>query len=310
MILRGAISALALLGSLPATALTLEFPALAAEVAATTASHASHFLPLAPFSEDRIHGVTAEGAVQQQSWKVGTGSLTTMQIMAPLRDQLQSAGFEPLFECEARVCGGFDFRYNIDVLPEPDMHVNLGDFRYLTAKRETEGAPEYAGLIVSRSANAGFVQLTRVGAPQETPVISTSTKAPAVPVIATGAVGEMLQKNGHATLDDLVFKTGSSQLGDEAFTSLNDLAEFLRTNPSQRVVLVGHTDAEGALDANIALSRRRAEAVLERLVARLGVEGAQVAAEGVGFLAPRASNLTEEGRTKNRRVEVVLTSTQ
>ena len=76
------------------------------------------------------------------------------------------------------------------------------------------------------------------------------------------------------------------------------------------MVLVGHTDAEGALEGNIALSKRRATAVMERLVSVYGVEAAQVSADGVGFLSPLASNLTADGRAQNRRVEVVLTSTE
>jgi len=308
MSLRGLLLGLTCLAPLPAMALTLEFPALSTEVADKDEPFATYFLPLAPYGEEEFEGVVAEGAVRQKSWRVGAGGLTTMQILAPLRDQLAAAGYEPLFECADRVCGGFDFRFNIDVLPEPDMHVNLGDFRYLAARKD--GAmPEYAALVVSRSDNAGFVQLTRIGAPDAT-AITTSTKTPVVPIIETGAVGEMLRGNGHATLDDLVFKTGSSELGDAEFASLADLAEFLRANPSLRVVLVGHTDAEGALQTNIALSRKRASAVVSRLIERHGVDAAQVSADGVGYLAPRASNLTPEGRTQNRRVEVILTSTQ
>jgi outer membrane protein OmpA-like peptidoglycan-associated protein len=71
------------------------------------------------------------------------------------------------------------------------------------------------------------------------------------------------------------------------------------------VVLVGHTDASGGLAANVALGAKRADAIRARLVAS-GVPTAQVSAEGAGYLAPRASNLTDEGRRLNRRVEVVL----
>ncbi len=308
MSLRGLLLGLTCLAPLPAAALTLEFPALSTEVADKDEAFSTYFLPTSPFGEAEFVGVVAEGAVSQKSWRVGAGALTTMQILEPLREQLVAAGYETLFECEAQICGGFDFRFNIDVLPEPDMHVNLGDFRYLAARKDGE-VPEYAALIVSRSDNAGFVQLTRIGAPNATEV-TASTKAPVVPIIETGAIGERLRGHGHATLDDLVFKTGSSELGDETFSSLADLAEFLRANPSLKVTLVGHTDAEGALEVNIALSRKRASAVVTRLVERHSIDRAQISFDGVGYLAPRATNLTPEGRTQNRRVEVILTSTQ
>ena len=74
--------------------------------------------------------------------------------------------------------------------------------------------------------------------------------------------------------------------------------------------MVGHTDAEGTLSGNLELSKKRAASVLERLVSAYRVPRAQLEAAGVGYLVPRASNLTEGGRDQNRRVEVVLTSTR
>ncbi|MDJ0826288.1 MAG: OmpA family protein [Rhodobacter sp.] len=295
-----------------AQALSLEFPALATPMAEQSESKDSYFVPTTPFQDGSVIGITAEGAVTQQSWKVGGGSLTTLQILAPLREQLGDAGYETIYECEAQICGGFDFRYEIDILPEPDMHVNLGDYRYHAARRAHDEGPEYAVLIVSRSANAGFVQLTRVGRAQPEAAATTSTKTPApnASLAPTGPIGDQLEAHGHATLDDLYFQTGSSELGPDSFASLASLAEYLAARPDRRVVLVGHTDAQGALDRNVALSERRARAVMERLIKQHDVPAGQVDAKGVGYLAPRASNLTEEGRAQNRRVEAILTSTE
>lgn len=291
------------------SALTLDLPRPADTLAQRSSAGASVFLPTEPFTEGQLNGLAPEGAVTHQSWRVGAPGVTTMQILAPLRAQLEAAGFELLFECEAALCGGFDFRYRLDVLPEPEMHVNFGDYRYLSARRDQGGRREYASLIVSRSANAGFVQLTRVGAGLQA-TITTSTKAPPPTTVAAGPVGAQLEASGHATLDDLVFKRGKAQLGDEDFASLQSLASYLSARPDRTVVLVGHTDSEGSLEGNIALSKRRARAVVDRLVEGYGVDRRQVSADGVGFLSPRATNLTREGRALNRRVEVVLSSTE
>lgn len=310
------ISALALAAALPLSAQELRFPAEADRNATRVLNEDSQFLPTAPFADGRIEGINAEGQVQQTAWKVGDGSLSTMQMFGPLRDQFLAAGFEEMFECDTRACGGFDFRYGIDVMPEPDMHVNLGDFRYFSAKRVgADGTPEYVSLIVSRSAKTGFVQLTRIGNPEAVaPEFTATTKALAPPSVTApdtlGSIAEQLETNGHATLLDLSFRTGSSELEAADFASLETLAAYLKANPTRRIMLVGHTDAEGPLSNNIVLSRKRATAVMLRLIEAYGVLPTQVNADGVGFLAPRASNLTPEGRTQNRRVEVILTSTQ
>jgi OOP family OmpA-OmpF porin len=76
------------------------------------------------------------------------------------------------------------------------------------------------------------------------------------------------------------------------------------------VALVGHTDSSGTLGGNIALSKQRAGSVLERLVSDYGANRRQLEAEGMGYLSPIANNLTETGREANRRVEVIITSSE
>ncbi|MGR3292189.1 MAG: OmpA family protein, partial [Paracoccaceae bacterium] len=243
-------------------------------------------------------------------------TLTTLQMITPLRDQLTEDGYEILLDCETDQCGGFDFRFEINILAEPDMHVDLGDFRYLSARRsDATGSDEYVSLIVSRGGTAGFIQMTRIGDPDDQPaVIVASSKSAEPGLVQTslpeGELERLLTTVGRAPLEDLSFLTGSSQLGDEKFASLEELAAYLNSHPGKSVALVGHTDAEGSLVNNLALSKNRAAAVVRRLVSEYSIPQYQLEAAGVGYLAPRASNLTESGRTQNRRVEVVLNSTQ
>jgi OOP family OmpA-OmpF porin len=111
-------------------------------------------------------------------------------------------------------------------------------------------------------------------------------------------------------LADLSFETGSSRLSAGPFPALDELAAYMAANPGRSVTLVGHTDASGALEPNVALSRARARAVRERLIADYGIAAGRIAADGVGYLMPLAPNVTEEGRALNRRVEAVVTSTE
>ena len=114
---------------------------------------------------------------------------------------------------------------------------------------------------------------------------------------------------GAVALDDLIFASGKAVLQDQDYASLAALAAWLKANPTQRVTLVGHTDATGSLAANTALSKQRAAAVRDWLIRHYGVAGAQIDAQGAGYLSPRATTQTPEGRALNRRVDVMLTST-
>lgn len=275
-------------------------------------------MPTAPFDGKTLPVRSVEGAVDQRAYQLEAPDLTTLAILAPLREQILAAGFRVILDCEARDCGGFDFRYGTEVLPEPDMHVDLGDFRFLSAERGDEAV----SILVSRSALTGYVQITRVTA---APLVDApQPDAPPQPVIdldvgadrsmeaqpGDAAIGAALDVAGAAVLDDLVFASGSASLAEGDYASLAAVAAWLEANPEGTIALVGHTDASGSLTANIALSERRAEAVAQVLLDRYGADRDRIAAEGVGFLAPRATNQTEDGRQKNRRVEVIVTSTR
>ncbi len=305
MILRAAL----VLSVLPglAGAVSLHFPANATEEVVEVTPMDSYSIPVGPWKDGAIPTVVAEGAVSRSAWRIGAAGLTTLQILAPLRDQLTAAGFEILFECQTDDCGGFDFRFGTEVLPPPRMEVDLGDFRFLS----TRNGAEVVSLMVSRTAQAGFVQVIRVGPPEEAaPVVTEAPVMTAPSDQPPTDFATQLDQAGHVVLTDLTFETGSAQLAPGPYPSLVSLAEYLKANPTRTVALVGHTDASGSLDGNIALSKRRAGSVLERLVSVYGIPRSQLDAEGMGYLAPVASNLTEAGREANRRVEVIVTSTE
>ena len=250
-----------------------------------------------------------EGAIRQQAMRLANSSRTTLQLIDPLRTTLADLGYTEIFTCADASCGGFDFRFQLDLLGEPDMHVDLGDYRYLLMRKAGETTePHSVSIVASRTQTTGFVHITEVSDaifPEESAVSAPQPELPEVSTPTGGTIERMLE-TGSAVLSDLDFTTGSSELGAGPHTSLANLAAWLAANPSARIILVGHTDAVGSLEANTALSRRRAQSVASRLTGAHGVTPAQIQAEGAGYLSPRAPNLTEEGRAANRRVEVVL----
>jgi len=295
--------------SFPTFAATLDLPANARVAVQTTAAETDIAIPIGAWSDGALPTSRTTGTVQKSAWHIDVPHLTTSQILAPLREQLLAEGFEIIMDCDTDACGGFDFRFNAEVIDEPNMHINLGDFRALTAQRGTGDDIETVYLIASKSVTTGFLQWVSVtpnGKDAATDIV-VSTKTP---VVAYSDFGHEIETNGHAILGDLEFQTGSSSLGDLDFDSLGQLADYLNANPNRRVALVGHTDAEGSLAGNIGLSKKRAQSVAHRLTKVHGVAAGQLEAEGMGYLSPRASNLTDEGRAQNRRVEVILTSTQ
>jgi outer membrane protein OmpA-like peptidoglycan-associated protein len=107
------------------------------------------------------------------------------------------------------------------------------------------------------------------------------------------------------TLGDVLFETGQSGLKKEAQSSLVEVVDLLQSQPDHKIRIEGHTDSTGDAMANLKLSEQRANKVMDSLVA-LGVDQARVTAAGMGEDFPIASNDTEEGRSQNRRVDVIL----
>jgi OOP family OmpA-OmpF porin len=272
-------------------------------------------LPIGAHNGDVMPTIRTEGAVLTRAYRIGGTGQSSYQIMLGFRQQLIDDGYDILFECDEDSCGGYDFRFDTDVVHEPEMHVDLGDFMFLSAHVPGDSGM-FASVLVSRSASAGYIQVIEVGPRGELPdptVTSSKAETPetqtAVPQEALGDLGQAMESVGPYVLTDLRFETGSSALGDGTYDSLTDLAAYLKSHPTRRVALVGHTDAEGPLSANIAISKRRATSVLERLVTAHGVPSSQLEAEGIGYLSPLASNQSDEGRTFNRRVEAIQVTT-
>ncbi len=291
----------------PAAAQTLSFPSNARMTSQEVSALDSYAMAVGPWTDGYVETHISEGRLTRQAWRIEATGLTSLQLIRPLREQLRNDGYRVVYECADRDCGGFDFRFAQAILPPPDMFVSLGDFRYLAARLgETT-----VSILASPTPTEGYVQVTRVSQNDETlastsaPALRSDTDAETNDGIAAG-----LGRSGRAVLDGLRFETGSARLGEGPFDALGQLTDYLAGVPDLTVALVGHTDNQGSLEGNIALSKRRAASVLERLVTDYGVPRRQLDAQGMGYLSPIAPNLTPQGREANRRVEVIITSSQ
>lgn len=305
--LAGLLAALVLFVPAPARAFSLNLPAGAVAAGQDQRAADQVLLPIGPRDGSGGQGLVAEGRIERRAWSLPDSTATPFQILAPLIEQIEALGFTGRYACRDRECGGFDFRLALDLLPAPAMYVDLGDFRYLAAARDGPSGLEVIALIASRSDGGGHLHLTLV-TPTETPdTLQTIAQPVATPgAEPADAFTAALSATGRVVLDDLTFRPGSASLGDGPFASLTALAAWLAANADQSLVLVGHSDNIGGLEDNIRLSELRANSVVEALVSEFGVPPTQLAAKGVGFLAPRASNTTDEGRRMNRRVEAII----
>ena len=124
-------------------------------------------------------------------------------------------------------------------------------------------------------------------------------------VADAAAMGNDINSTGHVSVYGIFFDSGKAEIKPESDSAIVQISKLLKSNASLKLYVVGHTDNVGTIDANMKLSKDRADAVVNTLIAKYGIPAARLKSYGVASLAPVASNDTEEGKAKNGRVELV-----
>ena len=263
-------------------------------------------------------GILASGILRQTAWKLQKSGLTSAMIMAPLQQDLERQGFEILFECLAKTCGGFDFRFQLELFPEPHMHVDYNDYYYILARKNGALGSDIVVLLASRSNTSGYLHMRRISAESKDRLPFELILGDAVPMAQTltpaKRANENLENtlisNGFVVLETVGFKSGGTDILVTDRSELSALAAFIKSRPEVLVTLVGHTDNLGSLEGNIKLSLERAQSLLKFMLTEFDVPPAQISAQGIGYLSPRDNNQTAEARAHNRRVEALINQAQ
>jgi outer membrane protein OmpA-like peptidoglycan-associated protein len=228
--------------------------------------------------------------------------------------------------CEARDFDAFDFSE-----PKGRKHREEGRFTFITYAIE-RGRTEQSGLAVVRNYQNAIEMAggTIVASDPQRWVNGKVTaderefwvqadkgngkvwlriveKAPMVQHITVdaAALAQGLKATGHIALYGIHFDTGKAVVKPESKPALDEVAKLLRSEPGLRLWVVGHTDSVGGVADNMRLAQARAEAVAAELASSYGVAPSRLQGYGVGPLAPVTGNDSDEGRAKNRRVELV-----
>src|SRR5271165_905672 len=128
--------------------------------------------------------------------------------------------------------------------------------------------------------------------------------------VDAAAMASSIADSGSVAIYGINFDTAKSDIKPESEPAIDQIAKLLTNDPALKVYIVGHTDMVGDAAANVKLSQARAQSVINALVSKRGIAAARLIAFGAGPYAPVASNKTDEGRARNRRVELVEIATK
>lgn len=214
---------------------------------------------------------------------------STLEIFSNFDDALKKNGFQDVFSCTGPGCGA---GAHWTAFNETQVSGSGDAMRYKAARLEKNGAQVHVAVMVSADGTSLHI-------------IEGKTMESGLVAIDASAMAESIDRDGHVSLYAIYFDTDKSVLKPESDSALQQIAALLGNRPALKLHVVGHTDNTGGLAHNMKLSNDRAAAVVTALTTRHKIAASRLMPHGVGPLAPVTANTIEEGRAKNRRVDLV-----
>jgi outer membrane protein OmpA-like peptidoglycan-associated protein len=253
-----------------------------------------------------------------------------LEVIRGYQQLLKEAGGSSLYECSGTECGG-ETRYSATsgggqagimqlVFPGDDVPTAGGNPIACAVDNNARTGQRFSTLQLGN--DAGFVSVLSYtlgdyssGNPCRgkgwdgrtvavVTILETKAREQRMEMVRADAMDGSMARDGKVTFYAILFDTGRAEIKPESQPQIAEMVSFLRRQSGMRVLIVGHTDSQGGLEYNMDLSRRRAASVVAAIAA-LGIPGARLVPAGVGMAAPVATNATDEGRARNRRVEMV-----
>ena len=248
-----------------------------------------------------------------------------LEVLRNYQQAYKAQGFETVYECAGPACGASEVSlhgFDLGRLLVPANYASaigdnspaacaggafVGDLRYAVLQNKASGAAMALmswkpGNVSAYCDEAAFKKHASVFLVRVQP----QARAQTMETLSASELGQSLTATGKVAVYGILFDTNKSDIKPESRPSLEQIGALMKQNPGIRLHVVGHTDNVGGFDANLGLSKRRAEAVAAALTKDFGVARERLTANGVASLAPVQSNADEAGRARNRRVELVL----
>lgn len=234
----------------------------------------------------------------------GPGGRSNLEVMRNYEAALKSNDFEITFFCRGNDCapGNMSAFWNVG-RGGIGLPTTWDTTTYLLAERaDPAGRLTVAMLAVETNASGSRPLMSHVAV---TIIEAEPMDTDMITLVEASELEQALARDGKIAIYGIYFDFDKAELKPESQPQIDQLGILLRDNRELSVLVVGHTDNKGAFDYNLSLSQRRAQAVVDALVAGYGIEMNRITPAGAGMVSPVATNRTEDGQARNRRVEIV-----
>ncbi|MEY4485442.1 MAG: Inner rane lipoprotein YiaD precursor [Verrucomicrobiota bacterium] len=249
-----------------------------------------------------------EGKVTRVSYASSDPSRTSLEVYRNYKTELADKGWSILWEGSENELSrgeGFGFAHFFAGRPGQTFeHSHLGA-HFIAAKKDNA----HLGMYIVNF-NDGYISDPKLAPAKGAPIVAIDVVESAamdekMVVVKAEEMASKISDLGGINLYGFYFDFNSATLKGESAPTLDEVAKLIEADSSLRLLVVGHTDAVGAFDYNIDLSKKRAASVVAALAERVPAAASRLTACGVGYQCPIANNSSEGGRAKNRRVALV-----
>ena len=271
-------------------------------------------LPLSPptqFSPAAYEkDLKVEGQVSRYTYVAPQGR-SPAEVFRNYKSEFQRLGLETLYEKGAGEKGWFG--PTLDRISDEDklgqiLAYNESEERVLIGKSKAPTVYYYVFVTSYRDGVIPERLVKTVAAGRtlaEIVTIAPEQMEQKMTFVNADEMSKTIATTGRIALYGVNFDTDKATVREDSTKTLEEIAKLLKAQPQLKLHVVGHTDNQGTQDHNLDLSRRRAASVVQELTGKYGVAAGRLDSFGCGWYAPVASNDAEEGRAKNRRVELV-----
>lgn len=247
-------------------------------------------------------------------WYEAAGHASSAELAGNYRNELKSRGFRILYD-SAKDPAATNWSGFLNAFGELKIKTNRKNYifyaadqkgiRVLSAVKERPQGDVYVYLTTVEWSRNDATYKARQGAYAALDIIEIRPMQQNMVLVKADEMAKAITLNGRVALYGIYFDTDQTAIKPASRPTLQEIAKLLKQDRKLALHVVGHTDNSGSFAHNLDLSRRRADAVKAALTKEFGIAAGRLTSNGVASLAPVASNVTEEGRAKNRRVELV-----
>ncbi len=254
-----------------------------------------------------------EGGVTR-IWYEAAGEASSAELVGNYRNELKAQGFRIIYDSSKDQAAGrwTGFLNNYDDIKIRTNRSNYvfraADYdgiRVLSAVKERSEGDIYVYITTVEWPRSDTTYKSKQGAYAAVDIIEVRPMKQNMVLVKADEMSKAITLHGKVALYGIFFDTDQATIKPESKGTLEQIAKLLKQETQLSLHVVGHTDNTGGFEHNLDLSKRRASSVKTALTGEYGIEPNRLTPNGVASLAPVATNATEEGRAKNRRVELV-----